>query len=333
MSDKLLPWQQEAWMRLLARLREDRLPHALLITGPVGMGKRRFGEAWLWAVLCETPAADGFACGACRACLLLAAGSHPDSRRLTPPEEGKVIGVDLIRDLIHWVALTPQYGRRKVVVIEPADKMNINAANSLLKTLEEPPPQSLLILISAQPTCLPVTVISRCQRVHFSPPPAEEASAWLRQQAAGIRDPRLVLKLADGAPLRALDLAAAGALDNRQALMDVFEGLVLGKLEAVAAADAALKIGVLETLQCLYSCIADMIALISSDFQGQVVNEDMKDRLRRMAGRATARILFEQLDQTAQALRLAERQLNPQLLLEDRLIAWQDAVQARPLIS
>src|SRR3569623_1075285 len=135
MQAKLLPWQEETWARLLAARRAGRLPHALLLTGPQGKGKQRFAENRLTGMLCEAPGVDGCACGVCRGCQLRAAGNHPDYRQLTPPEEGKVIGVDQVRELIQYVALTPQYGRYKIALIHPADKLNIYAANSLLKTL------------------------------------------------------------------------------------------------------------------------------------------------------------------------------------------------------
>src|SRR3569832_2564259 len=167
MQAKLLPWHEETWARLLAARRAGRLPHALLLTGPQGMGKQRFAENWMAGLLCEAPDAEGCACGVCRRCQLLAAGNHPDYRQLTPPEEGKVIGVDQVRELIQYIALTPQYGANKIATIHTADKLNINAANTLLKTLEEPPPLSLFVLVTAQPSRLPVTVISRCQRIHF----------------------------------------------------------------------------------------------------------------------------------------------------------------------
>src|SRR3569623_1170567 len=182
MQAKLLPWQEETWVRLLAARRAGRLPHALLLTGPQGMGPQRLAENWMAGLLCEAPDAEGCACGVCRSCQLLAAGNHPDYRQLTPPEEGKVIGVDQVRELIQYVALTPQYGCYKIALIHPADKLNINAANSLLKTLEEPPSLSLLILARPRPSRLPVPARSRCQLAHFPPPPVEAPAGWLATQ-------------------------------------------------------------------------------------------------------------------------------------------------------
>ena len=329
MSGKLLPWQKEQWEKLSARRRSGRLPHALLLTGPSGMGKVAFAEAWMRSLLCEQVEATGLACGLCRGCQLLAAGSHPDYRWVSPPEEGKVIGVDQVRELIQYLALTPQYGANKIATIHPADKLNINAANSLLKTLEEPPPHSLIVLVTAQPSRLPVTVISRCQRIHFPVPSTEPALAWLGPQLPAPEHASLLLKLADGAPLRALVLAEAGAWKGRQELLALMERLARGDEEPVAAAEAALKLGVRETLYCLYSWSSDMVRLVASGSEAPALNQDMVGRLQALARGVDLKALFEQLDLVPRALQLADRQLNPQLLLEDTLLAWRGAFAPR----
>lgn len=322
MLDKLLPWQEKQWEKLLARRHGGRLPHALLLTGPVGMGKVAFAEHWVRGLLCESPNNQGLACGGCRGCQLLAAGSHPDYRWVAPPEEGKVIGVDQMRELIQYLTLTPQYRAHKIAAIHPAHKLNINAANSLLKTLEEPPSHSLIVLVTAQPVRLPVTIVSRCQRIHFSPPPTEQALAWLRPQLPAPAIAPLLFKLADGAPLRALALADAGAWQGREDLMGLMERLARGEAEPVAAAEAALKLGLRETLYYLYSWLCDLVRLTAAGNAAPVVNEDLQERLRVLAQDAKLQTLFGQLDQVTRGLQLADRQLNPQLLMEDTLLAW-----------
>src|SRR3569623_147114 len=321
MQAKLLPWQEETWVRLLAARRAGRLPQALLLTGPQGMGKQRFAEIWMAGLLCEAPDAEGCACGVCRSCQLLAAGDHPAYRQLTPPEEGKVIGVGQVRELIQYVALTPQYGCYKIALIHPADKLNINAAISLLKTLEEPPSHSLLMLVSARPSRLPVTVRSRCQLVHFSPPPAEVAAGWLANLVT-VAAPGQLLKLADVSPQRALERADADELALLNQVLQVLERLARGELEPVAAAEAALKIGMKETLTCLYSWVCDMIRLQADSAAPGLINQDLEQRLRELAGGVTADRLFSRLDQVTEALQLADRQLNPHLLLENVLLSW-----------
>lgn len=328
MGDKLLPWQEKQWERLLASRGNGRLPHALLLTGPAGMGKIKFAQTWMHGLLCESPVTSGLPCGVCRGCQLLAAGSHPDYRWVAPPEDGKVITVDQVRELIGYLALTPQYGAHKIAAVHPADKLNINAANSLLKTLEEPPPRSSMLLVTAHPARLPATILSRCQRIHFSPPPIEQTLAWLRQRLPTPEAAPLLLKLADGAPLRALALGEAGAWQGREELLTLMERLARGEAEPVAAAEAALKLGLRETLYCLYSWSSDMARFAAVGDAAPLVNEDLEERLRVLARNVSLRALIGQLDQVTRGLQWVDRQLNPQLLMEDTLLAWCDAFGA-----
>ncbi len=326
----LLPWHEEYWRRLLARRQAGSLPHALLLSGGEGLGKNRFAETLAQSLLCERDDAAGLPCGTCRGCQLYAAGTHPDLRRVAPLEEGKVIGIDQVRELGHYLAHTPQYGARKLVLVSPADKMNINSANSLLKTLEEPPPYGVLILVSAHPSRLPLTVSSRCQRIHFTSPPAAQAAGWLRAQGATDVAPELLLALADGAPLRARELAETDALNNRERVLDWVEKLARGQADPVAAAEASLKIGAKETLYCMHSWISDMIRLSSCANPVVLNNEDMKTKLGALAQGISLRAGYDLLDRVSEALRLIDRPLNAQLLLENVLITWQAAFRAQP---
>src|SRR5690606_14968084 len=170
-----LPWHAEAWTRLQAQIRRQALPHALLISGLPGLGKRRLAEQLAAALLCEAGRNELQACGRCRACRPLVQGAHPDLFVVTPEEEGRQVRVDQVRGLIDQLALKSQYGGYRVGLIDPADRMNAAAANALLKTLEEPPPGVVLLLVAARPSLLPATIRSRCQQLTLSPPPAEQA--------------------------------------------------------------------------------------------------------------------------------------------------------------
>jgi DNA polymerase-3 subunit delta' len=213
-----LPWQRAAIAGLLAR--RPRWPHALLITGQAGIGKRAFADALALALLCEAPRDDGSACGACAGCGYVAAGQHPDLRIIEPvdvnDDEAKPvewIAVDRIRALTQWAQLTSHRGGAKVALIVPAERMNGSAANALLKTLEEPPADTFFLLVSHQPGRLPPTIVSRCQLIAAPRPTRAQAVEWLAAQRIPGAD--ALLSQANGAPLAARMLADASYQSER----------------------------------------------------------------------------------------------------------------------
>jgi len=202
-GDPLPPWCMPAWDVLAARAASGSLPHALLVCGPAGLGKRALTEAFVRARLCES-LRDGRACGSCRACRLLAAGTHPDRVLVTLEENPKThkmrteIVVDQVRALSARLAMASQLGGWQVAVIDPAEAMNTAAQNALLKTLEEPTASSLIVLVADHPWDLNPTVRSRCQRVEIALPTPAQATAWL--ESRGVADPAAVLAAAGGHP-------------------------------------------------------------------------------------------------------------------------------------
>ncbi len=218
---EVLPWTQPLLRELFAS--RTSWPHAMLLTGAAGIGKRSVAMHIAQALLCESPRGDGFACNACPSCRYFAAGQHPDLRVLEPlkvDDDGEIkrldhIPIDKVRELRELVELTTHRGGNKVAVIVPAELMNHAAANALLKTLEEPPPDTYLLLVSHQPGRLPATILSRCRRVPLATPDADSASAWLAAQ--GVASPAGVLAQANGAPIAALGLADPDAQAERAA--------------------------------------------------------------------------------------------------------------------
>ena len=210
---ELLPWQRDGARAALGA--RATWPHALLIDGPRGIGKRTLALNFARALLCETPGTDGLACGTCPGCHYVLAGQHPDLQMVEPfklDDDGEIelldtIPVDRIRALIDWVQLTSHRGRAKVAVIVPAESMHPSAANALLKTLEEPPAATYLMLVAHQPGRIPATLRSRCRRLPAPQPDVAAALAWLRAQ--GVAEPAGVLAQAGGAPLLALAMAGA----------------------------------------------------------------------------------------------------------------------------
>ena len=238
-SGEPLPWQRTALSRWLEQ--KERWPHAILLTGVAGIGKRVLAGVLARALLCETPRADGSACGTCASCRYAEAGQHPDLRVVEPVEiddEGNVtptewIGIDTIRSLIAWTQLTSHRRGAKVAVISPAERMFPAAADALLKTLEEPPLATHLILVSDQPGRLLPTIASRCLRWNAPLPDVEAAQAWL--EAQGVRDPASVLAQAGGAPLAALMLASTSLQAERNVWLAALASPRTMSASAVAA--------------------------------------------------------------------------------------------------
>lgn len=227
----ILPWHAEHWARLQARRQRDALPHALLLVGPAGLGKRAFAQRFVQSLLCVEPVA-GEACGHCRSCLLMAAGSHPDvialsyGQRKDGAQRSEIV-VEQIRDLSSRLAMSSQFGGWQVVTIDPADAMNTAAANALLKTLEEPAAQTMLILVADAPGRLPQTIRSRCQRIEFHMPSSEDALAWL--QGEGVRDAAAALMAAGGNPGLAKRWAQQGTLERRLEVRKDLAALAAGR--------------------------------------------------------------------------------------------------------
>ena len=214
------PWLRPLWEGWRSAHAAGRLPHALLVAGPPGSGKRELAETFARGALCRAPA-DGLPCGACPSCKQFA--SHRQLRRKSHPDIDWVtasrysIGVDDVREqVIARLARTASYDRFKFLVIEPAERMTRAAANALLKSLEEPPPRNALFLLSHQPGRLPPTIRSRCQKFVLPEPAPAEARAWLLGQL-GEEDAAAALEAAEGRPLHALQMHRDGQVPLRAA--------------------------------------------------------------------------------------------------------------------
>jgi len=201
--------------------------------------------------------------------------------------------------------------------------MNRAAANSLLKTLEEPPPDSYLILVSARPAALPATIRSRCQVLNFGLPPQQLALTWLVQHTQSAEaDLRLALQMANGTPLKALAWIEQGFLEARAEMFKQLEGIVAGRSDPVAVAESWLKLSLNETLYWLYSWTTDMIRSRFDTEMSGLQNQDLREGLCRIASRFQLPGLYRRLDLIAQAFQMAATQVNKQLLLEELLISW-----------
>ncbi|MEA3276963.1 MAG: DNA polymerase III subunit delta' [Pseudomonadota bacterium] len=322
-GNEILPWHRGCWDTLRAARDADRLPHALLIAGPAGVGKRRLVSLFARSLLCQRLDSEGFPCGICRDCQLLAAGTHPDYLQIGPDEQGKSkeIRVDTVRRLVDADALTASRGVFKVILVDPAQQLNTAAANSLLKTLEEPAPGTLLFLISEQPGRLPATIRSRCQVLKVPVPAESVALEWLSGQAAGGVDLAL-LRLAQGAPLRALLLSETGQLAEREKAFSGFAAVGNGVRDPIAEAAAWSHREPAVVLDWLSSWLSDMLRLTSGHPKPRLDNVDKVDVLRALAERLEPAEGHRFLRDILRARKRDHTTLNPLLLYESLLVEW-----------
>ncbi len=319
-----LPWQATQWAHLQRRVDQQRLPHALLLTGPRGIGKEAFAFYLAQALLCEQPGPNGHPCGICRPCHWFAAGTHPDFFVLKPEDAEKQIKIDPLRELCEALSLTAQSGHYRIALITPAQRMNTAAANSLLKTLEEPGAQTLLLLASEQPSALPATLRSRCQRIHFAPTQGALATEWLRSQVGSNQDPELLLALAGGGPLAAVELFQSGCVPQRAGMLEDLIRVRRGEEDPVALAGRWISLGLPLCIHWMTTWVMDMLRLKTAPHSPAVINRDLGEPLQHFAEIIDFSRLFKYLDGLLDASRVLNTTVNAQLLLESLLIDWSE---------
>lgn len=234
------PWHQPTWHQFIQLQRQKRLPHALLLTGPKGLAKTELALQMARFQLCLDEDKGEQACGHCHSCQLFDAHSHPDHLFIEPEEAGKTIKIDQIRALKAKQALTSSISKWKTVIVHPAHKMTISASNSLLKLLEEPESNTLLLLVGSQPESLPITIRSRCQRMHLAAPDKSFCQRWLADNAITFSDEAFsaLYTLANGAPLAMQALYESGAIEHYQQITADFERLMEKPVNPVALSAA-----------------------------------------------------------------------------------------------
>ena len=316
------PWQTALWQQLAGRTQHA---HAYLLHGPAGIGKRALAERLMALLLCKSPVALQ-PCGQCKSCHLLAAGSHPDNYVLEPEEADKPIKVDQVRALVNFVVQTAQLGGRKVILVEPTEAMNLNAANALLKSLEEPSGDTVLLLISHQPSRLLPTIKSRCVQ-QACPLPSERVSLeWLGEALPGTSEQEIreLLYLAAGSPLAAVRLQAQGVREQRALVVEGVKKLHKQQISVSQLAEGWKEV----PLPLLFDWFCDWAHLIlryqlTQDEQGLGPTDMAKvvQYLAQKAPQSKVLSIQEWLLQQRQKV-LGKANLNRVLLLEALLVQW-----------
>ena len=334
----MYPWQEDAWTRLQAM--RARLPHAILFHGPAGIGKADFIEAFAQALLCENVRPDGHACGTCASCGWFAQGNHPDYRRVRPealedevpaaegdeaPAEekktksktaSKEIKIEQVRALADFMNISTHRQGLRVVVLYPAEALNMPASNALLKTLEEPPPGTVFLLASNGLDRLLPTILSRCRKFALPMPDHAQALAWL--EAQGVQDADGWLREQGGAPLAALVQAETGSREELDGLLQVL---------AQPSVDAALRSADKLSKAPLASLVAWqqrwLYDVFSYKLSGVIRYYPRYQReLAALAGRVHVANLMQAIKSTNERRAVADHPLSPKLFVEDMLLDY-----------
>jgi len=331
--------QESAWQRLQGR--RAQLPHALLLIGQRGVGKFELARAFAAGLLCEAPGMDGHACGQCSACNWLGQGNHPDFRLVQPAamsdeeaeadeETGKKkpsqqITIDQVRGLDDFLHVGTHRQGVRIVLLHPAEAMNRNTANALLKSLEEPRPDTLFLLVSSEADRLLPTIRSRCQTVEVPLPSPQAATAWLAAQK--VSDGGRWLALAGGAPRLAAELAGSGQRGLLDALLgQVPKGRQLDPIAAAALIEKTLKadksgaLTMKRTVEWLQKWSADL-ALVAEGLPPRYFQADGATIGQLAASSSTIKIInFNRLLIKFKAQ--SEHPLNLRLVLEELFFAY-----------
>ncbi|HET8700522.1 MAG TPA: DNA polymerase III subunit delta' [Nitrococcus sp.] len=321
-----LPWHQPVWEQLAGCRRLGRVPHAIAVTGNIGLGKSGLAARFARSLLCSSPMPSGDGCGHCRGCGLQAAGSHPDYYAVHPPESGTSgsIKIEQIRQLTEFLMRSSQYGGYRVALLDPAESMTLAAANSLLKTLEEPPPAAVLMLVAGQLSQLPATLRSRCRLIQLQSPPAALAHEWL---AGHYPDAIGLLALAGGAPLRAIAYAQAGVGKQFAALVADLMAIARGRQSPVVTAQGWLGTGLRPWIELLQLVLAELArqAITNCDAARICGIADLQALSRAIDYPR----LHDYMEKVIAIRRVIEQPLNEQLVIEDLLIGWRKATSSR----
>lgn len=335
----VLPWQHRDWAQLNGL--SGSLPHAMLILGMEGIGKVVFARTFAQAVLCQATNANGFPCGECLSCGWFAQNNHPDFRQVRPEiledepmggedqesETGKSakavkapsreIKIDQIRALSGFIHVTTHRQGKRVVLLYPAEALNNAASNALLKTLEEPPPDTLFLLVAHRPDRLLPTIRSRCRSFHLAPPSRDEALAWLSTQ--GIENAEFLLAQEGGAPLAAVSQSSQPEL--QQALTALLDDLCRpGTDRLLRAAERVQKLPLSRLVVWIQRWLYDVFSVKLS---GTIrFYPGYRKELTQLAERADTPKLMVTIRNMNERRAVAEHPLSVRLFVEDMLLDY-----------
>lgn len=307
-------WHKPIWQRLQQQINQQRLPQALLLTGQAGLGKNAFAQQLAEYLLCQDDASAN---------ALWQAQTHPDFMLLTPEKSGAAIKVDQIRQLNQSLTQTAHRAKQRVVIITPAEQLNIAASNALLKTLEEPNSQCVFLLVTEQPNQLLATIRSRCQTCYFPPQSATTVQAFLQPHTDDVQKIHLVTQLAAGSPLLALDLLQGDLLEQRSACYQQIIDLQQGQADPLLVAEKMLDFEAQQVNHWLQTWLSDGLrCLLGADHE--LINNDYRASIEQICANSSIESWLELLNKTQWMTQQMRQQpnLNRQLQYERYFLAW-----------
>jgi len=336
------PWLQTDWQKLTEYQQSQKIPHAIIFTGKKGLAKRELANLWVKSLLCDTNSPEKndsdtlFPCQVCESCRLFNAQTHPDYLLIEPEEVAKAIKVDQIRELVDFVSLTRSRGQYRIILISPAENMNTNAANSLLKTLEEPAANTILILTSSNIQQLPATIRSRCQLFPVTSPKSEELEQYLvTSQQISADEIQIALSISENSPVDAEFYLSSSIASLNNDLLNDWQLLADGSVNPSKISEKWLKQSTNIPLKLVYTWIVDMIRYQSIRLQvagdsyhtGHFYQGNNKT-LEILALKIPAKRLFSLYDKVVELIELERTTLNKQIQLESLLIQWSLVAQS-----
>ena len=318
----IYPWLRHQWELLQGQVAQQRLPQALLFNGAEGLGKFELANTLAATLFCQSKSVKP--CGECRGCHLFAAGNHPDYFIISPEEKSKTIKIDQVRQLTNKINHKSQEGGLQIAIFYPAEMMTVATANALLKTLEEPPGEVLLILVSHAMSLLPATVLSRCQKVNFYGNYHDDTIEWLNQRIDSSKDAALFLHFANGSPLKALQLAEQGYMEMRDTVLKHLVAIYEIDANPIDPVATFIKGDTLMLLNVYYSLVQDILRTKLGVSEEHIVNKDQGNRLRWLSQQCDLQLLESLQVELMKSIHwmTGVTHLNPQLLIESLFIRF-----------
>lgn len=338
-ESEVLPWQTTDWLQVCSQYVNGRLPHAQLLCGEQGIGKFEFALSQAQFLLCQNPT-EQKPCGSCRSCVLFVESQHPDLQLIAAEEGKQQISVDQIRSLLNFVANTSHSGGAKVVIIKDVHRLNLNAANALLKTLEEPTEDSYLILITPFPARLMATIRSRCQLRSLRVPSEQDSLQWLQKLLAEPPgDLAEIMGHSRGRPLQVLANIESGAIEERREIQGALMAVLGQRTKEIEFVSRSKKWSVPLIVEILSENLVLLLKSAHGVDNGRQLTPEIAQVRQKLVGEADSHSAkMQSVSKSLIALYTkceeAKKQLqgnsnpNPQLILEDLIWQWGKLLRA-----